>query len=108
MAEDAGAVATGALQVIFGHASVEEIILQFLALATRDKAIEEKNALADLMAFLREEIGFEVPACQSAGELRVPLRRYVLSSDLLLQIPHEICRRRCVASRCLKRLSKET
>jgi len=89
MAEDAGAKATGALQVIFGHASAEEIILQFLALDTRDQAIAEKDALNELVVFLSDEIGFGAPVCRSASELRMGLRRYVLATDLLLYIPQE-------------------
>jgi hypothetical protein len=60
MAEDAGARTTGALQIIFGHASAEEIILQFIATGSLDTAIAEKNALQDLTAFLLDEIGFKV------------------------------------------------
>ncbi len=87
MAEDAGARATGALQVIFGHASAEEIILQFIALDSSDTAIAEKNALQDLAAFLRDEVGLEAGGVKSAADLRVALRRYALMAELLLEIP---------------------
>ncbi len=87
MAEDAGARATGALQVIFGHASAEEIILQFIATDSLDSAIGQKNALQDLAAFLRDEIGLEASGVKGAADLRAALRRYALMAELLLEIP---------------------
>lgn len=87
IAEDAGARTTGALQVIFGHASAEEIILQFIATDSLDTAIAEKNALQDLAAFLRDEIGLEAGGVKSAADLRAALQRYALLAELLLEIP---------------------
>jgi len=87
MAEDAGSSATGALQVVFGQASVEEILLKFMASDAWDRSIDEKKALGELAALVRDELGLEGSGYDSAVSLRAALRRYVLLGDLLLQIP---------------------
>lgn len=89
MAEDVGSKTIGALQGVFGGVPSEEMILQFLASNTKDAVIEEKNLVSELESFFNEELGFEKTGFRSASDLRTMLRRYVLSVDLLTNIPSE-------------------
>jgi hypothetical protein len=86
MVDDAGSSAAGTLQVIFGQSSAEEILLQFMASEALDQAITQKSALAELAGFIGDELGLEESGFDSPEALRSVLRRFVLLSDLLLQI----------------------
>jgi hypothetical protein len=86
MADEAGSAAMGALRLIFGHSSPIDVLLDFAASAERDAKIVEKNALAELAAVAREEIG--LTACGETPEaLRGALCRHLLLGELALALP---------------------
>jgi len=88
MAEEAGQT-PGLLQVIFGPVSTEEIVLQFAAGDGRDEALAEKNALPELVTLLREELDLAGVENKPASEVRKALRRFLLSNELLSDMPEK-------------------
>lgn len=87
LAEETSSAAVGALQVVFGKVSTEEILLEFLSSDAHDQAISDKNALEELVRLVCHELGFEHSAADSPAALRTSVRREVLLGDLLLEIP---------------------
>ncbi len=83
VAEDYTGKAIGALSLIFGSTSPEEIALCFLTADAHDKKLVEKKALPDLLALLELEYGLERREFASPAELRRMLRRYLLTVELL-------------------------
>ena len=86
MAGEAGSVAAGALQIVFGQVSAEEILLQFAAQGSNDDALKAKSALPEILALIRSEIGLEIPTTEDCATIRSNLLRYIPLSDLLLGI----------------------
>jgi hypothetical protein len=86
MADEAGSTATGALRLIFGHGSPVDVLLAFAASAERDTKIVEKNALAELAAVAREEIGLAAGG-ENPEALRRALCRHLLLGELALALP---------------------
>jgi hypothetical protein len=89
IADEAGQAASGLLQVVFGPLSVDEILLQFVASDAKDRVIAEKNTLPELAALLHEELGLSGLDNKQIREVRTALRRYLLSNELLAEIPEE-------------------
>jgi len=89
MAVEAGSVATGALQVIFGNISAEEILLQFAAQANNDDALGAKSALPEMLGLIRSELGLDISATADCLTARTALVRFMLMCDLLLGIAVE-------------------
>ena len=89
MAVEAGSVAAGALQIVFGHISAEEMILQFAAKATYDVALSAKSALPEVLGLIRSELGLDIPATTNFTDVRAVLVRYMMMSDLLLATASE-------------------
>jgi hypothetical protein len=87
MADEAGSAATGALRLIFGHASPVDVLLGFAASAERDAKIVEKNAVAELAAVATEEIGLPTTDSDSPEVLRRALCRHLLLGELALALP---------------------
>lgn len=86
MAGEARSVAAGALQIIFGHVSAEEILLQFVTKAEFDAALLSKSALPEVLTLIRSELGLDIPSTEDCAAVRMALLRYVLLSDLLLGV----------------------
>ena len=86
MADEAGSTATGALRLIFGHGSPVDVLLAFAASAERDAKIVEKNALGELAAVAREEVGLTAGG-ESPEALRRALCRHLLLGELALALP---------------------
>jgi hypothetical protein len=89
MAGEAGSVAAGALQIVFGQVSAEEILLQFAAQASNDAALNAKSALPEVLALIRSELGLEIPAMEDCTAVRTALVRHMLVGDLLMGMPEE-------------------
>ncbi len=89
MADDAGSTTAGTLQVVFGGASSEEILLQFVATDAKDTAIGEKNALQEVSDLAESELGMPSSGTDTTAALRIALRRYLLTADLLLRLTEE-------------------
>lgn len=89
IAGEAGSVAAGALQIVFGRVSAEEILLQFAARERNDAALKAKSATPEVLALIRSELGLEIPATEDCSAVRENLSRYILLNDLLLEIPEE-------------------
>lgn len=89
MAGEAGSVAAGALQIVFGQVSAEEILLQFAAQASSDAALKAKSALPEVLALIRSELGLEIPATEDCAAVRTALVRHMLVGDLLMGTPEE-------------------
>ena len=90
MAGEAGATtAAGALQIVFGHLSAEEMLLQFVAVATHDVDLKAKSAVPEILALIRSEVGLEMPATEDCVAVRAALVRHMLVSDLLIEIGEE-------------------
>ena len=89
MADEAGSAATGALRLIFGHGSPVDVLLAFAASAERDAKIVEKNALAELAAVAREEVGLTAGG-ESPEALRRALCRHLLLGELALSLPAKL------------------
>jgi hypothetical protein len=89
MAGEAGSVAAGALQIVFGRVSAEEILLQFAARERNDAALKAKSATPEVLTLIRSELGLEIPATEDYPAVRETLSRYMLLSDLLLGMPEE-------------------
>ncbi len=86
MAGEAGSAATGALQIVFGHVSAEEMLLQFVAGSTHDKSIEAKSALPELKTLAGSELGWEAAATNCTNDVRSSLRRHLLTTEILLSV----------------------
>ena len=86
MAEEAGSAATGALRLIFGHSSPIDVLLAFAAGAEYDAKIVEKNALAELEAVAREEVGLPSGG-KDPDALRRALCQHLLLGELALALP---------------------
>jgi hypothetical protein len=89
IAGEAGSVAAGALQIVFGRVSAEEILLQFAARERNDAALKAKSATPEVLTLIRSELGLEIPATEDYPAVRETLSRYMLLSDLLLEMPEE-------------------
>lgn len=87
MADEAGSTATGALRVIFGHGSPVDVLLAFAATTERDAKIIEKNALTELAALARDEIGLVAIDADTPEKLRRALCRHLLVGELVLALP---------------------
>jgi hypothetical protein len=87
IADEAGQVASGLLQVVFGPLSVDEILLQFVASDAKDGAICEKNVLPELAELLREELELTDLENKEVHDIRKVLRRYLFSNEILAEIP---------------------
>jgi len=88
-AEEAGSVAAGILQVIFGQVSVEEMLLKYLDSDVFDQPIIEKKALDDLRELIGTELGMEGLPDDSPSALRNGVRKSLLSADLISPIPED-------------------
>lgn len=87
MAGEAGATtATGALQIVFGHVSAEEMLLQFAAVASHDAELKAKSAVPEILALIQSEVGLEMPATEDCEAVRAALVRHMLVSDLLIEL----------------------
>lgn len=89
MAGEAGVVAAGALQIVFGPFSAEEILLQFAAREDKDAALSDKSALPEVLALIRTELGLDITATEDCMAVRAALVRYLLLGDLLMAMPVE-------------------
>ena len=89
MAGEAGTVAAGALQIVFGPLSAEEILLQFAARQDKDTALSAKSALPEVLALIRSELGLDSPATEDCMAVRAALLRYLLLGGLLIEMPVE-------------------
>ena len=89
MAGEAGSVAAGALQIVFGQVSAEEILLQFAAQGSNDAALKAKSALPEVVALIQSELGLEIPATEDCLAVRTALVRHMLVGDLLMGMPEE-------------------
>jgi hypothetical protein len=87
LAGEAGSAATGALQIVFGQASAEEILLQFASQPARDSDLQAKSALPELVGLLQSETGLAVPEPKSCAVLRAECVRRMLLADLLAGMP---------------------
>jgi hypothetical protein len=87
LAGEAGSIATGALQIVFGQASAEEILLQFAAHPDKDADLEAKSALPELADLLRSETGLVVSDLTDCNSLRTECVHRFLIVDLLAGIP---------------------
>lgn len=86
MAGDAGSVAAGALQIVFGHISGEEMLLQFAAKSNNDDALSAKSALPEVLALIRSELGLDMPTTDNCFAVRTAMVRHMLLCDLLLGV----------------------
>jgi hypothetical protein len=89
MAGEAGSMAAGALQVVFGQVSAEEILIQFAAQGSHDAALKAKSALPEVVALIQSELGLEAPATGDCAAVRVALVRHLLIGDLLIGMSEE-------------------
>ena len=89
MAGEAGSVAAGALQIVFGQVSAEEILLQFAAQASNDDALKAKSALPEVLALIRSELGLGIPATEDCTAVRTALVRHMLVGELLMGMSEE-------------------
>ena len=89
MAGEAGAATAGALQIIYGPVSAEEMLLQFAANTERDSDLLAKSALSEIVALIRSELGIELPGAAVCQDVRGAFVRRLLIGDLLAAISSE-------------------
>ncbi len=93
-AEEGGTAS--ALRGIFGGRQSEDLIAAWLAEPERDRAIQEKEALPELLKLIEARLGFKLPEDVAAAEAREKTLRYVLvaefRSDLSCEPPLSVSR----------------
>ena len=89
MAGEAGAPTAGALQIVYGPVSAEEMLLQFVANTDRDADILAKSALSEILSLIRTELGLELIGTTDCQEVRDALVRLLLFGDLLAGMSQE-------------------
>jgi hypothetical protein len=90
LADQAGGAGIGRLALIFGTPNPQEIALQFLGSPARDRAIAEKEALAELSTLLADEYGSPASEASSPAALRGILARFILGAELVSALGEEI------------------
>lgn len=76
--------ASAALHLVFGNASLEEILLSFACSDGYDEAISAKKAERELETLLKSETGLVTESRIGLPELRQALERHLLMGDFLL------------------------
>jgi len=89
MALEAVSTGAGALQVVFGNVSAEEMLLLFVASGVHDEKIAAKLALPEIARLAESELGLASSPVTDARSFRIVLRRYILVSELLIAIPED-------------------
>ncbi|MBI4519040.1 MAG: PglZ domain-containing protein [Deltaproteobacteria bacterium] len=86
LAEQSAAVGSGAVKLIFGTASVEDVALMFAASEKHDAATASKQALPEIALLLASELGVAVDANGSITAARHALRRVLLLSEFVAAV----------------------
>lgn len=82
IAEQGKEAGKGALGLIFGTSSTEEMTLIFLSSREKDKEIIEKNGISELAMLLKASLGFSRPIWDLPS-LRKDLAQHILLSEFL-------------------------
>ncbi len=87
LADQSGGISTGAVVLIFGTSSPDEVALVFAASDRHDAAIQTKNAMPEIAALLLADLGVALDAQDSPAQARTKLRRLLLLGDLVAGLP---------------------
>jgi hypothetical protein len=89
LAEQSATIGAGAVSLIFGTSSPEEVALLFAASEQYDAAIEAKNATPEVLALLSTGLGLDLDPQAHPPQARTVLRRLFLLGDLVAGLPPE-------------------
>lgn len=87
LAEQSDRIGTGAVSLIFGTSSADEVALIFAASDEHDTVIQTKNAMPEIAALLFAELGVALDAQDPPAEARAELYRLLLLGDLVAGLP---------------------
>ena len=82
-------LSTGALKLIFGTASPQDVTLLFVATDLYDDDLEKRQALPELAKVLQSELGIDLEAPHTPETARQVVRRTLLLTDFLAPLPPE-------------------
>jgi len=83
IAEEAGALSTAVIKLIFKTNAATEVALEFAAVDHHDDELNSKKAMPELMGLFRSELGIDLDAGKSPKEARQEFRRILLLTDLI-------------------------
>lgn len=86
LAEQSAAIGSGAVKLIFGTASVEDVALAFAASDERDAAIVAKRALREIASLVAAGLGITLDPNSPIEAVRHGLRRVLLLSDFVTAV----------------------
>ena len=86
LAEQSAAIGSGAVKLIFGTASVEDVALALAASDKHDATIESKRALHEVAHLITSDLGIQLDPAGSIAAARQVLRRSLLLSDFVATV----------------------
>jgi hypothetical protein len=86
LSEEAAGISTGTIKIIFGTASITDVVLSFAASDSFDHELMNKKALLELTAFVEAELGITLDPQKDLGEIRKTLWTALQLSELLANL----------------------
>jgi len=83
LSEELEGIRSGVVKLIFGTASPVDVAILFGASPAYDKALESKQAMPELAAFLEKGFGFSPSGSSNPEQMRRELRRFLLMGEVL-------------------------
>jgi len=89
IADEWKGIGTTLVKLIFKTVSAKEVALEYLTTDKYDEDLQKKQAMPEISALLRMDLGIELDEQASPNEARLTLCRILLITDLLAHIPED-------------------